>query len=199
MNIGSNASEDFNFLRARHFRAARVLLDWTQEELARKAGIVRRTIVMLESGECRTQPRKVRAVLAALQAGGISFACSVDGEVSLTDENSKADEIPPPSAAGLAVTSAYGRESAFDVRSPYELPGLKPKPGGQSFQIVDGDISQTALDAAYVGAVNSAEGCERILTEILLGPDPSQVGCENLSESAWMGSFHARIERGRGQ
>lgn len=87
MHIGSNASEDLDFLRARHFRAARVLLDWTQEELARRACVVRRTVVMIEAGTARTQPRKVRAVLAALGAGGIRFARSCDGEVSLIDGN----------------------------------------------------------------------------------------------------------------
>jgi DNA-binding XRE family transcriptional regulator len=95
MHIGSNASENFDFLRARHFRAARVLLDWTQDELARKACVVRRTIVMLESGGCRTQPRKVEAVLTALGAAGIRFACNGDGEVSLVDGSARLDRVHP--------------------------------------------------------------------------------------------------------
>ncbi|MDH2312343.1 helix-turn-helix domain-containing protein [Methylobacterium brachiatum] len=94
MHIGSNASENFDFLRARHFRAARVLLDWTQEELARKACVVRRTVVMLEAGAARTQPRKVQAVLAALGAGGVRFVCSGDGEVSLIDGSARFDASP---------------------------------------------------------------------------------------------------------
>lgn len=97
MNIGFNASDDFNFLRARHFRAARVLLDWTQEELARKACVVRRTIVMLETGGCRTQPRKVGAVL---RAAGISFVGRSNGEVSLTDANAATAETPTPVRRG---------------------------------------------------------------------------------------------------
>lgn len=82
---------NFAYLRARHFRAARVLLDWTQDELARRASVARRTIVMLESGGCRTQPGKVRAVVAALDAGGIRFACDAEGEVSLIDGNAGYD------------------------------------------------------------------------------------------------------------
>lgn len=104
MHIGSNASENLVFLRARHFRAARVLLDWTQDELARKAHVVRRTIVMLEAGGCRTHPRNVQAVLAALQAGGISFACGADGEVSLIDANTKADAVAAPIRRGAGRT-----------------------------------------------------------------------------------------------
>lgn len=94
-----DSSDNFTFLSARHFRAARVLLDWTQDELARNARVVRRTIVMLETGGCRTQPRNVRAVLAALQAGGVRFT-SVDGEVSLTDANSGKAEVPAPLRRG---------------------------------------------------------------------------------------------------
>lgn len=94
MLIGSNASEKFDFLRARHFRAARVLLDWTQDELARKARVVRRTIAMLEAGVGRTQPRKVEAVLAALAAGGIRFARGSDGEVNLIDDNARLEALP---------------------------------------------------------------------------------------------------------
>jgi DNA-binding XRE family transcriptional regulator len=100
MHIGSKARENFDFLRARHFRAARVLLDWTQEELARKARVVRRTVVMLEAGTAHTQPRKVQAVLAALGAGGIRFACSGDGEVSLIDGNTRPDPLPKPARLG---------------------------------------------------------------------------------------------------
>lgn len=102
MHIVFKASENLDFLRARHFRAARVLLDWTQDELARKARVVRRTIVMLESGGCRTQPRKVQAVLAALGAGGIRFTCSDEGEVSLIDGSARLSTVPGPIRRGAA-------------------------------------------------------------------------------------------------
>lgn len=72
-------------LEARHFRAARILLAWTQEELAGRAKVVRRTVVMLENGGCRTQSRKVQAVLDALSSAGVRFARSENGEVSVID------------------------------------------------------------------------------------------------------------------
>ncbi|AYO83060.1 helix-turn-helix transcriptional regulator [Methylobacterium brachiatum] len=100
MHIGSKSSESFDFLRARHFRAARVLLDWTQEELARKAHVVRRTVVMLEAGTARNHPRKMQAVLSALRAGGIRFVCSCDGEVSLIDGNARPDPLPESTRLG---------------------------------------------------------------------------------------------------
>lgn len=100
MHIAVNTSEDLEFLSARHFRAARVLLDWTQDELARNAHVVRRTIVMLESGRGRTRPCNVRAVLEALQAGGVSFARGDDGKVSLRDEKSGAGEVQTPIRRG---------------------------------------------------------------------------------------------------
>lgn len=114
MHIAVNASEDLEFLSARHFRAARVLLDWTQDELARNARVVRRTIVMLESGDGRTRPRNVRAVLEALQAGGVSFARGDDGKVSLTDEKSGDGEVRAPirrgtGRTGLLKTRVSGR------------------------------------------------------------------------------------------
>ncbi|WCS24871.1 hypothetical protein LOK46_27715 [Methylobacterium sp. NMS14P] len=61
---------------------------------------MRRTIVTLESGGSRTQSRKMEAVLAALGAGGIRFACNSDGEVSLIDGNARPDGGDPPTCRG---------------------------------------------------------------------------------------------------
>lgn len=89
MHILCSASGKFNYLSARHFRAARVLLAWSQSELAARAHVVRRTIVMLESGGRRTQPRNVQAVLDAYLAAGISFSCNEEGDVSVIDATAK--------------------------------------------------------------------------------------------------------------
>lgn len=94
MRDASVETRDFAFLRPRHFRAARALLDWTQDDLATRAGVVRRTIVMLECGGCRTQRSKVEAVLAALGAGGIRFARAAEGEISLIDGNAELEPVP---------------------------------------------------------------------------------------------------------
>ncbi len=61
-------------LKPRHVRAARALLDWTQEDLAQRACVVRRTIVAIETGSARCRPRKIQAMLAAFKAAGVDFA-----------------------------------------------------------------------------------------------------------------------------
>lgn len=85
MHILCDVNSNFQYLRARHFRAARILLAWTQDELAGQAKVVRRTVVMLENGSNRTQARKVQAVLDAFLEAGIRFSRSEDGEVSVID------------------------------------------------------------------------------------------------------------------
>ena len=82
-----------------------------------------------------------------------------------------------------------------DVLPSYKLPRLKPQGHRQPFEIVDGEVPQTTLDAADVCAIDLAEICKRILTEPLLGSNPSQVGGEYLPKDAWMGPFHAHIGR----
>lgn len=54
-------------------RAARALLDWTQEELARKVGVALRTIRDFENG--RRQPLKVvrASIQQAFEQSGIQF------------------------------------------------------------------------------------------------------------------------------
>ena len=140
MHIGSNASENLSFLRARHFRAARVLLDWTQEELARRARVVRRTVVMIEAGAKRTQARKVQAVLAALGAGGIRFVCSGDGEVSLIDGNARGSSPIDP--------GHVGEERIELLRT--RVSGRHPKASGAA-RVVAAGPSPTAPDCRSTG------------------------------------------------
>ena len=51
-------------------RAARGLLDWTQEELAEKAGVSRSTIRDFEKGRHSLHPTTSAQVVAALEKGG---------------------------------------------------------------------------------------------------------------------------------
>jgi DNA-binding XRE family transcriptional regulator len=88
------ASENFSYLSARHFRAARVLLSWSQGELAIRARVVRRTIVMLESGGRRTHPRNIRAVVEVFLAAGVRFALSSENEISIIDATDSRISIP---------------------------------------------------------------------------------------------------------
>jgi hypothetical protein len=97
---------------------------------------------------------------------------------------------------GQVASNCCGRASAAAVRSSYELPGLDPKRRCQPFQIVDRKVSQPTFDAADVRAIDAAEIRERFLSEFPLRPYSPQIGREDLPESAWIGSFHPRIELG---
>lgn len=54
-------------------RAARALLDWTQDELAERAAVSRGTIRGFESSQHALQRSTASAILRALEAGGVSF------------------------------------------------------------------------------------------------------------------------------
>ena len=54
-------------------RGARGLLGWSQQELATRAQVARKTIADFELGQINPQPRTLRDVVAALEAAGIEF------------------------------------------------------------------------------------------------------------------------------
>jgi transcriptional regulator with XRE-family HTH domain len=54
-------------------RAARALLDWSQPELAKRAGIGRSTVINFEKGHRATAPANADAMERALRAAGIEF------------------------------------------------------------------------------------------------------------------------------
>jgi transcriptional regulator with XRE-family HTH domain len=54
-------------------RAARGLAGWSQQELATRAQVSRKTIVDFESGQVTPQPRTLRDIVAALEAAGVEF------------------------------------------------------------------------------------------------------------------------------
>lgn len=65
-------------VEARVLKAARVLLRWSQEELAKKAGIGQTTLSKLEAGEKDVRVSTLRAVQRALEDGGIKFIAADD-------------------------------------------------------------------------------------------------------------------------
>lgn len=65
-------------VEARLLKAARVLLRWSQEELAKKAGIGRTTLSKVEAGEQDVRLSTIRAVQQALEDGGIKFVAADD-------------------------------------------------------------------------------------------------------------------------
>lgn len=119
MPIVRIASENFGILKARHVRAARALLDWTQEDLAKRASVVRRTIVSVETGSSRCRPCKIQAMLAAFKAAGIDFVFGPDGVVSLIDSTSN----PLPTFGSEAIHFGEGNSGApASTARPAESP-----------------------------------------------------------------------------
>ncbi|WP_439602117.1 helix-turn-helix transcriptional regulator [Devosia sp.] len=55
-------------------RAGRALLDWSQQHLADRSGMGRRTVAAYENGGERVMPSNVTAMKEALEAAGIRFS-----------------------------------------------------------------------------------------------------------------------------
>jgi transcriptional regulator with XRE-family HTH domain len=60
-------------------RAARGLLRWSQEHLARMATVNHRTVVTFEKGTRAPIPNNVNAIQRALEIGGAEFTAEVEG------------------------------------------------------------------------------------------------------------------------
>ena len=54
-------------------RAARALLNWSQEDLVRASGITKKTIADFERGATRPRANTLFQIQAALEANGIEF------------------------------------------------------------------------------------------------------------------------------
>jgi DNA-binding XRE family transcriptional regulator len=66
-------------MKVSQIKAGRMLLRWTQHELAVRARINRRTIANIETGKHTPNPNTVLAIQRAFEAGGLRF---LDGERS---------------------------------------------------------------------------------------------------------------------
>jgi transcriptional regulator with XRE-family HTH domain len=66
-------------------RAARALLDWSQETLADKADIGVSTVRDYEAGRREPRPRSIAAMRAALEAEGVMFLVSGRYQGALAD------------------------------------------------------------------------------------------------------------------
>lgn len=67
-------------ITARQIRAARVLLGWSLQDLARHAGLSLNGVKRLEGGHGDPRMSTVRAVKAALEGGGLEFVPASDGK-----------------------------------------------------------------------------------------------------------------------
>lgn len=67
-------------ITAEQIRAARAAIGWSAEQLAKNAGIVRRTIVAIEAshGSPTSHMQTLQKIRAALEAAGIEFIGTPD-------------------------------------------------------------------------------------------------------------------------
>lgn len=67
-------------ITAVQIRAARAAVGWSAEELAKNSGVVRRTIVNIEtnSGVPSANAQTLQKIIAALEAAGIEFIGTPD-------------------------------------------------------------------------------------------------------------------------
>lgn len=78
------------------FRGARAMLNWTQEDLAVRSGISKRSIAVLEDGERGLRPENVETLVRALEAGGIEFYWTKEGYPGLALHGRRGAEAPSP-------------------------------------------------------------------------------------------------------
>ena len=60
-------------IRPEQCRAARGLIDWTRDELAKRSGVTKRTILRFEDGSPSVRPATISAIRSALEAAGVTF------------------------------------------------------------------------------------------------------------------------------
>jgi PAS domain S-box-containing protein len=70
-------------ITARHIRAARALLDWSREDLAKAAGLSLSTIRRIESGEHSLNDASRRRIIAACEGNGLSFNVLTSGAIAV--------------------------------------------------------------------------------------------------------------------
>jgi transcriptional regulator with XRE-family HTH domain len=63
-------------------RAARAWLNWTQQELARRAGVGLSTVRDFEKGERTPIPNNLAAIQRAVEGAGIGLVFRADGEAA---------------------------------------------------------------------------------------------------------------------
>jgi transcriptional regulator with XRE-family HTH domain len=63
-------------ITAAQAKAARALLGWSQEDLAKRSGVVRRTLMSFETGEREPHGTTLAKVVRAFERAGIEFVNS---------------------------------------------------------------------------------------------------------------------------
>ena len=79
---------------AAQIRAARGLLNWSQGELAERAGISKQSVTRIENGTMDPRFSTITALYDAIRSAGVEMAEDVNGTVRLTVSR---DKLLPPS------------------------------------------------------------------------------------------------------
>ncbi|CAN1551112.1 COG1476 Predicted transcriptional regulators [Sphingomonadaceae bacterium] len=79
---------------AAQIRAARGLLNWSQGELAERAGVSKQSVTRIENGTMDPRFSTMTALHEAIRAAGVEMAEDVNGTVRLTV--SRETLLPPP-------------------------------------------------------------------------------------------------------
>ena len=88
-------------------RAARALLRWTQGQLAQQATVARKTVADFELGNRSLHRRTRLDITVALEAAGVEFIWSADGEgVRFARKMSVVQLMPDVEAAANAIRRA---------------------------------------------------------------------------------------------
>ena len=80
---------------AAQIRAARGLLNWSQGELAERAGVSKQSVTRIENGTMDPRFSTMAALYETLLAAGVMIAVDPDGTVRIA---SSRDKLLPPSA-----------------------------------------------------------------------------------------------------
>lgn len=91
-------------------RAARGLLDWSQDDLAKAAGVARQTVVDFERGERSPRKGNMKALQEALKTGGVAFVISTDGRPAVSLRSRVWKLIPVDSTSRNWDASTYRGE-----------------------------------------------------------------------------------------
>ena len=79
---------------AAQIRAARGLLNWSQGELAERAGVSKQSVTRIENGTMDPRFSTITALYQAIRSAGVEMAEDVDGIVQLSISREK---LLPPS------------------------------------------------------------------------------------------------------
>ncbi|MBU8539488.1 helix-turn-helix domain-containing protein [Falsiroseomonas tokyonensis] len=77
MNASPNGTDCA--ITASQVRAGRALLGWSQDDLAGRSSVPRRTIARLEADQGQPQRRTLAAIRTALEAAGVDFIAENGG------------------------------------------------------------------------------------------------------------------------